>query len=105
MTTLKRNFEFQRAYSRGKSALTNYFVLYVVKTKKRENNVGYTVSKKVGNAVVRNRVRRRLKEAFRTIDIQSCCYDIVIVARTRALSIEFDTLKVTLERELSRLIR
>lgn len=105
MTTLKRNFEFQRAYSRGKSGLTGYFVVYVVKTKKRQNNVGYTVSKKVGNAVVRNRVRRRLKEAFRSIEITACCYDIVIVARTRALNVDFEVLRSTLERELHRLIK
>lgn len=105
MTTLKRNFEFQRAYSRGKSALTSYFVIYVVKTRKRQNQVGFTVSKKVGNAVTRNRVRRRLKEAFRMITLNSCCYDIVIVARTRALTVDFQTLQKALERELGKLIR
>lgn len=105
MTTLKRNFEFKRAYSRGKTSITGYFVLYVVKTKKRENNVGYTVSKKVGNAVIRNRIRRRLKEAFRSISLEACCYDIVIVARTRALNVDYATLQETLERELRKLVQ
>ncbi|HHT21261.1 MAG TPA: ribonuclease P protein component [Tissierellia bacterium] len=105
MTSLKRNYEFQRAYSRGRSALTKYFVLYVVKTRKSQNHVGFTVSKKVGNAVVRNRIRRRLKEAFRSIPITACCYDIVIVARSRAKTVNYTTLRTTMEKELGRLIR
>lgn len=105
MTTLKRNFEFQRAYSRGRSVLTKYFVLYVVRTKKDKNHVGFTVSKKIGNAVVRNRTRRRLKEAFRSINLNACCYDIVIVARSRAHTVNYHTLQTTLERELDKLIR
>ncbi|NMB03727.1 MAG: ribonuclease P protein component [Tissierellia bacterium] len=105
MTTLKRNFEFRRAYSRGRSSLTKHFVLYVVKTKKQQNQVGFTVSKKVGNAVVRNRIRRRLKEAFRSIDLTACCYDIVIVARTRALTVNYQTLQSSLEKELGKLVR
>lgn len=105
MKTLKKNMEFQRAYARGKSSVTKYFVLYVVPNKKQENNIGFTVSKKIGNAVTRNRVRRRLKEAFRLIPITSCCQDIVIVARTRAYSASFTELVKQLTNELERLLK
>lgn len=105
MTTLTRNYEFQRAYSRGRSVVTKYFVLYVIKNRQPGNRVGFTVSKKIGNAVVRNRTRRRLKEAFRSIKLPACCYDIVIVARSRALTVDYSTLLTTMERELGHLIR
>lgn len=105
MTTLKQNYEFQRAYARGQSRVTRYFVIYAFRNRKHENQVGFTVSKKVGNAVVRNRIRRRLKAAFQSIELSACCYDIVIVARTRALTVDYQTLQTSLESELGKLIR
>ena len=91
--TLKKNYEFQRLYSKGKSAITPYLVVYARKTKKRDMRVGFTVSTKLGKAVVRNRVRRRLREVYRLHEEQFAPgWDIVVVARTRSVDASFDKL-------------
>ena len=57
--TLKKNYEFRRLYNKGKTAVTPYMVVYALKTGRNARRVGYTVSTKLGKAVVRNRIRRR----------------------------------------------
>ena len=84
--TLKKNSDFRRLYSKGKSAVTPYMVVYCRRNKDKANRLGYTVSTKLGHAVVRNRVRRRLREIYRlNAHKLSSGYDIVIVARTRCV--------------------
>ena len=78
--TIKRNHEFQRLYHKGKSAATPYLALYC-----RKNRLGLTVGKKVGGAVTRNRVRRRVREIYRLHEGElRPGYDIVVVARVKA---------------------
>lgn len=88
--TLKKNYEFRRLYTKGKSAVTPYFVIYCRKNQQKENRVGFTVSVKLGKAVVRNRIRRRLREVYR-LNLESLRggYDIVIVARSRSRDADF----------------
>ena len=62
---LKENYLFRRLYQRGKTAADGRIALYVRRNGGRENRLGFTVSTKVGCAVVRNRVRRRLREIYR----------------------------------------
>ena len=82
--TLKKNSDFRRLYAKGKSAVTPYLVLYVRPNRLGENRVGYTVSAKLGHAVVRNRVRRRLREIARlNAPAMKDGWDIVVVARSR----------------------
>ena len=85
-STLKKNSDFRRLYNKGKSAVTPYMVVYCRRNKGQTNRLGYTVSTKLGHAVVRNRVRRRLREIYRlnAAKLQTG-YDIVIVARTRSV--------------------
>ena len=83
--TIKKNYEFRRVYKNGKSIVGRYLVVYYLKNNKTENRIGITASKKVGNSVVRNRVRRLIKETI--IKFDDCLlhgYDIVIVARVAA---------------------
>lgn len=61
---LNKNREFTRAYSRGKSFVHPLLVTYVVKTRTKKLRVGITSSKKIGNAVVRNRARRVIRAAM-----------------------------------------
>ena len=83
--TLKKNSDFRRLYSKGKSAVTPYMVLYCRRSGTKQSRVGYTVSVKLGHAVVRNRVRRRLREVYRlNLPALKDGWDIVIVARSRA---------------------
>ena len=88
--TLKKNSDFRRLYAKGKSAVTPYLVLYARPNRLGENRLGYTVSVKLGHAVVRNRVRRRLREIYRLNAPQlRQGHDIVIVARSRAVGSEY----------------
>ena len=92
--TLKKNYEFQRLYSKGKSAVTPYLVVYVRKTKKRTNKIGFTVSTKLGKAVVRNRVRRRLREIYRLAEDKIVPgTELVVVARVKAVGATYSRLE------------
>lgn len=84
--TLKTNSDFRRAYSRGKCYTNPALVLYVRKNRAGSCRIGITASKKIGNAVQRNRARRVIREAFRQIDMPlKGHYDIVFVARTKTV--------------------
>ena len=88
---LRQNRDFRRLYAKGRSAVTPVLAGYSRKNKSGQNRLGITVSPKVGNAVVRNRVRRRIREAYRTREEMFLSgYDIVIVARVRAASARYD---------------
>lgn len=82
--TIKENSDFRRAYYRGKSIVKKRIVLYFRKNKFSYNRLGITVSPKVGNSVVRNRIRRLIRENYRLSEISKSGYDIVIVARSSA---------------------
>ena len=80
--SLKKYGDFQRVYRRGRSYANKYLIMYIRKQDTAGNRIGISVSKKVGNSVVRHRVTRLIREAYRlnreNIDVG---YDIVIVAR------------------------
>ncbi len=76
------NRDFKRVYSRGRSLVTPYVVIYFLRNRNTKIRVGITASKKIGGAVVRNRARRVLREGVREIiDSLPQNYDIVLVAR------------------------
>ena len=88
-SALKLNHIFRRLY--GTSGHANgYLVLYARKNRTGANRVGITVSKKLGKAHIRNRVRRRLREVYRLNEAAFAPgWDIVVVARTRAIDCPF----------------
>ena len=91
--TLKKNSEFRRLYSRGKSAANAYMAIYCRRNGGACNRLGYTVSTKLGNAVLRNRVRRRLREIVRLNGPRlKSGWDIVIVARRRCVDAAYPKL-------------
>ena len=82
--TLKKNSDFRRLYAKGKSAVNPYMVVDCRRNRTGENRLGYTVSVKLGHAVLRNRMRRRLRELVRLNSPRmKSGWDIVIVARSR----------------------
>ena len=92
--SLKLNHLFRRLYSKGKSAAGKYLVLYCRRNGTQENRIGLTVSAKLGHAVVRNRVRRRLREIYRLHESQfQPGWDIVVVARSRAVDAPYKKLE------------
>ena len=91
-SALKLNHIFRRLYSTAGVA-NGYLVLYARRNHTGGNRVGITVGKKLGHAVVRNRVRRRLREIYRLNEASfSPGWDIVVVARSRCISADFDKL-------------
>jgi len=92
--TLKKNYEFHRLYSKGKTAVTPCLVVYARQTRRDRGRVGFTVSTKLGKAVVRNRVRRRLREIYRLHETElRPGVDMVVVARTKAVDAEYARLE------------
>ena len=92
--TVKQNGDFRRIYRRGRSAVAGGVVVYCLKNRQGMSRLGVTVSTKLGHAVVRNRVRRRLREIFRLNQgglAQG--YDMILVARTRAVGAEYRELE------------
>ena len=88
--TLKKNSDFHRLYAKGKSAVNPYLVVYCRKNREGRSRFGYTVSARLGHAVVRNRVRRRLREIVRLNGARLVPgYDVVIVARSRCVDAEY----------------
>lgn len=65
---LGKNSEFQKVYKNGKSKANKYLVMYVVKGESGPSRYGFSVSKKVGNSVVRHRITRLLRESVRKND-------------------------------------
>ena len=93
-TSLKKNYEFRRLYNKGNSAASQHAAVYVKRNGKKENRLGITVSTKLGGAVQRNRIRRRLKELYRINEEKLLTgYDIVIVARMRSKFAGFSELE------------
>ena len=88
-SSLKLNHIFQRLYHTNGQA-NGYLVLYARKNRLDHNRVGITVSKKLGKAHIRNRVRRRFREVYRLNEEAFLPgWDIVIVARSRAIDADF----------------
>lgn len=92
--SLKLNHIFRRLYQKGKSGANKYLVLYCRRNGSQENRIGLTVSAKLGHAVVRNRVRRRLREIYRLHESQfQQGWDLVVVARSRAVDAPYQKLE------------
>jgi len=80
--SLKKYGDFQRVYKKGKSYANKYLVMYVLKQGTQENHIGISVSKKVGNSVVRHRITRLIRESYRLNEAAfEKGLDVVVVAR------------------------
>ena len=91
-SSLKLNHIFQRLY-RTSGHANGHLVLYARKNRLDTNRVGITVSKKLGKAHIRNRVRRRIREVYRLNEEKfQPGWDIVVVARVKAIDASFDAL-------------
>ena len=92
--SLKGNYAFRRLYTKGKSSVQPAVVLYCRKNGSGRNRLGLTTGTKVGKAVVRNRVRRRLREIYRLHEGEfRQGWDLVVVARSRAAEAPYGELE------------
>ena len=85
MDSLKKNKDFQNVYRNGKSYADKYLVMYVLENGLESNRIGISVSKKVGNSVVRHHLTRLLREIYRLHEeMFHSGWDIVVIARVSA---------------------
>ena len=94
---LKSNLDFQTVYHDKRSFANRFFVMYVRKNGTDRNRIGISVSKKVGNSVIRHRIKRLIRESYRLQEkMFHSGWDIVIVARPSAAEMDFQQAKSAL---------
>ncbi len=92
--SLKRNKEFRHVYRKGNSKANDLLVLIWVKARRPGIHVGFSVSKKIGNSVARNRVKRRLRESFGPmIPRVKSGYDLIFIAREPVAQAKFTSIE------------
>lgn len=102
--SLNKNKNFKYVYNRGKNVVSPILVTYVVKNKLGINRIGITTSKKIGNAVERNRARRIIKVAYRNCYSQiKTGYDLVFVARNKTVKSNSNQIYDVMKQHLSQL--
>ena len=83
--SMKDNASFRKVYHSGKSYANTYLIMYILENGTEKNNIGISVSKKVGNSVVRHRITRLVRESYRlNEDMFNSGLDIVVIARVGA---------------------
>ena len=83
--SLKKNRDFQNVYKNGKSKANKYLVMYVLENQLDSNRLGISVSKKVGNSVIRHHLTRLIRESYRlNKEMFNSGLDIVVIARESA---------------------
>ena len=88
--SLKKNSDFQKVYRQGKSYANRYLVMYVLENHTEGNRLGISVSKKVGNSVIRHHLTRLIRESYRLHeDMFNNGLDIVVFARSTARDISY----------------
>lgn len=88
--SLRKNYDYQKVYKNGMHYADRFLVIYIVDNNREENRLGISVSKKVGNSVIRHRVKRLIKESYRKQEYKfKIGYDIVIVARSSSKDASF----------------
>ena len=95
--SLKSNRDFKNVYGKKKSYANKYLVMYVLENGLDKNRLGISVSKKVGNSVVRHRVTRLIRESYRLHeDLFRSGLDIVVVARASAKDAKYTEIESAL---------
>ncbi|WP_088008309.1 ribonuclease P protein component [Indiicoccus explosivorum] len=98
---IKKSQEFQRVFKKGKSFANRQFIIYVYRTGQPEFRIGLSVSKKIGNAVTRNRIKRYIRQVFLEMkeEVRQDA-DYVIIARKQAADLDFHETKKSLQHVL-----
>ena len=90
INSIKKNCDFQTVYRTGKSYANKYLVMYVKKNDDGNSRLGISVSKKVGNSIVRHHLARLIRENYRlNEELYKEGYDIVVIARVAAKGADY----------------
>lgn len=91
---LRSNMEFKRVYSKGKNYWNRNLILYVRKNNTNITRIGFSVSKKIGKSVVRNKVKRRMREICRLrLDQLKEGYDLVFIPKKNVVDLTYKELE------------
>lgn len=83
--SIKKNSDFKNIYENGRSYANKYLVMYVLENNLKHNRLGISVSKKVGNSVIRHKLTRLIRESFRlNMNMFNSGLDIIVIARVGA---------------------
>lgn len=94
INSIRKNSDFQKVYREGKSFANKYLVMYVLENGTDDIRLGMSVSKKVGNSVVRHRITRLIRESYRLHkEMFSSGLDIVVIARVSAKGKSFQEIE------------
>ena len=92
--SIKKNSEFQQVYRNGKSYANKLLIMYISRSERPDTRIGISVSKKVGNSVVRHHLARLVRESFRlNRDTLEEGLDIIVVARAAAKDSDYKTIE------------
>lgn len=92
---LKKDSDFRKVYKHGRSFANRYLVMYILENKSEFSRVGISVSKKVGNAITRNKIKRRIRESYR-LNIDENVkngYDIIFIARVSIKDVDYNDIE------------
>lgn len=104
LTILKKNKDYRRVYSQGKTVADRYIVLYYLQNNTELSRFGFTASKKVGNAVTRNRIRRLFRETCRlNYGHFPAGFDFVLLARREIVGSGYQQVEASLLKLLKRI--
>ncbi|WP_313756652.1 ribonuclease P protein component [Tissierella sp.] len=91
---LRSNIEFRKVYSGGKNYWNRNLILYVRKNSVGNSRVGYSITKKIGNSVVRNKIRRKMKEIYRlNFNNIKSNYDLIFIPKKNVVDISYKELE------------
>lgn len=100
---LNKNYEFQRIYKYGKSFILPSLVVYINRNRENQKKIGITTSRKIGNAVRRNRARRVIKEAFNVLNKHiKNGFSLVFVARVRTCEVKMQVILKEMENHIKK---
>ena len=95
--SLKSNRDFKTVYQKGRSFANRFLVIYLLENNTEKNHLGISVSKKVGNSVVRHHLKRLIKESYRLHEkMFNSGLNIVVIARVGADKADFHTIEKAL---------
>ena len=90
---IRNKFEFNRVYSKGRSYVNHFMIIHIINSDTVRGKVGFAVGKKIGNAVVRNRIKRLMREAYRLNQHEiSQNVSMILIARKPLVDVKFHLL-------------